>query len=51
LSEINNGVVSINNNLFNIPYRTNVFAFNFLASYSILAGYYSARRVLRAYNN
>ena len=35
LSEINQGIVSINNNLFNVPYRTNVFAFNFLASYSI----------------
>ena len=35
LSEVNQGIVSINNNLFNVPYRTNVFAFNFLASYSI----------------
>ena len=35
LSEIKNGVISINNNSFDIPYNTNVFAFNFLASYSI----------------
>ena len=35
LSEIDKGIISINNNSFNVPYRTNAFAYNFLASYSI----------------
>ena len=35
LSETDKGMVSINNNSFNVPYNTTAFAYNFLASYSI----------------
>ena len=37
ISKIDKGIISINNFLFNVPYKTEAFARNFLASYSIAA--------------